>query len=216
VENNSKNNVELAEYIYLSAYGAMRNCVMYLGQSKDAESYKYGIYDNIKSFQHDDLPVLKKIAESIQCEFKIIFPEVIDIDLLNYGIAGFTPETTFAPTWNVEAIEEIFRSYANIANLLSILLRERNKFAQKIKIIESDNRGLNHQLSNAHAVVKRSKLSAQYSINEIDLKVLIDKNRFKGTGKVNLTKLGRDLGCGKDTAKKIIINHQLSRYALIN
>jgi len=214
---NDQEIIDNLEMIYLYAYGGLTNCQMYLGKAKDAEDYKYRIVDTLKDFQKNQLPQLLEYAEEVKPFYKVLFPELINVDLLGIGVVGFTPETTSPPTWNVELIAEVFRTYANIANLMSHHLAERKNLHEKIRGLESDSRGLNNTLGNAHALIKRSKRTTKSSISEGDLKDLIDTNRFPTSGAVNLTKLGKALGgVSKDTAKKIIQRFNLSRYAKIN
>ncbi len=205
--------IELTEHIFLTAYRYADFCRMYRDPDKDTEDFKYTIAKGLKSFQEEDVKELTRIADSFHSSFKVMFPEIIMTEILRLGFQGFTPETSYPPQWNVEQIEEIFKSYASIAILLNLILREKRKHEDEIRVLKSDIAGINNQLKTAHTVVKRAKLKKDINISVEDLKVLIDSCRFPTSGTVNLTKLGKKLGYGKDTAKKIIINSDLSRYA---
>jgi hypothetical protein len=58
---------------------------------------------------------------------------------------------------------------------------------------------------------KKRRRSKDYSPE--DLKKIVDRNRFKTSGKANLTKVGRMLGVNHETAKKIIDTAGLLYYA---
>jgi len=89
--------------------------------------------------------------------------------------------------------------------------------AEKVRQVDSNSiKNISNELSNAHTIIKRlRKQKINSELNDLEMKNWIDKCRKKN-GKVNLRKLGKELGRHHSTVRKWIENRSLIDYAELN
>lgn len=208
--------IKLLDEIHLHGVSGLLACTGYSNPGVDTDQISRSVMERLAVIQSRPRSDLIRLSKSIQVFDLITLPEVIPTNLLDFEELAKSSGKANLDYWSIQRVRELFGSYSTIAQLIKTIFIEGDKHLDELRIMQSELDGTNNQLRNAHALIKRNKLKQDVSFSEEELKALIDRHRFPTSDKVNLTKLGKELGCYRDTAKRILFNHNLGRYANIN
>lgn len=89
----------------------------------------------------------------------------------------------------------------------------RNYFKNSENSIDYEIKHLNNELSNAQGIIlkQRNKISTlQTGLTEENLRKIIDTKCRKKNGKINYSKLGKELGCSNHTAQRKCKSFQIT------
>ena len=107
-------------------------------------------------------------------------------------------KNTYGVLPNIPGINNVIRD----TELENIGIEDDGKLL--VKYSDTDERSKDAELRNAHGIIlkQRNKIKYAGKPSQEQMQKIADKNRFKTSGKINYTKVGKEIGTSSHTAQR--------------